>query len=206
MAVYRKNGTENQYTKAYTNLRGIRARGKDGEIEYMENLYRDYHAGGSGFPESVPGYRCLAKLPHKISAIYPMSFGEKTSLIIHAGNSLYSLPTDAPTNYKKIFDVGGLESSAFRFGSHLYLFCGGKMLRIGTTGAVEEVGDDKVVKPYSPLVYLGREKYEQRNLLSKRARERTTVFSSSTIFSRTFVRTELRSTTSPGTPMERLTL
>ncbi len=177
MAVYRKNGTENQYTKAYTNLRGIRARGKDGEIEYMENLYRDYHAGGSGFPESVPGYRCLAKLPERISAIYPLSSGEETMLIIHAGTSLYSLPTNSPSSYKKIFSVGSRESSAFRFGNYLYLFCGGRMFRISTSGLVGEVGDDKEVKPYSPIVYFGTERYESRNLLSRRARERTAIFS-----------------------------
>ena len=177
MAVYRKNGTQYQYTKTYTNLRGIRARGKDGEIEYMENLYRDYHVGGSGFPESVPGYRCLAKLPTTISAIYPLSSAEETTLIIHAGESLYSLSTKSPASYQKIYDVGSTQSSAFRFGSYLYLFCGGRMLRISTSGLVEEVGDNKEVKPYSPLVYFGTEKYEQRNLLSNRARERTAIFS-----------------------------
>ena len=177
MAVYRKNGTQNQYTKAYTNLRGIRATGEDGEVEYMENLYRDYHSSGGGFPESVPGYRLLTKLPYKINAIYPLGSSDTTKLIIHAGTSLYVVPTSAPSNFIKIADIGISESSAFRFGNYLYLLSGGKMFRISTSGLIQEVGDDKEVKPYSPIVYFDDEKYEQRNLLSNRARERIRVFS-----------------------------
>ena len=51
------------------------------------------------------------------------------------------------------------------------------MFRISTSGLIQEVGDDKEVKPYSPIVYFDDEKYEQRNLLSNRARERIRVFS-----------------------------
>ena len=179
MTKYRKNGSYYEYTRAYTGLSGIRAGGADGFIECIENLYRDYSSSGGRLLESIPGYRCLSKLPKKIHAIYPLAKrdgGEE--LIIHIDGSLVMLNPENPSSVAVLCYLEGSKSTAFRFGDFLYVFLSGQMLRISEGGVCKVIGPDRVLAPYSPLLYYDGNSYEQRNLLTPSAREKRRIYSS----------------------------
>ncbi len=178
MARYRKNGALYEYTRAYTSLGGIRGRGNGGEIEYMENLYRDYSSDGGNQPESVPGYRRIAKLPGEIKAIYPLSTKDGSEeLVIHLEQGLIALRPNDVSNITVLCEVKGEISSAFSFGEYLYLFLCDEIYRIREGGECQIVKAGEATSPYSPILYLDGVGYEQRNLLTTSARERRRIYS-----------------------------
>ena len=176
---YTKQGS--QYTVSYTGMRGVdfssENRGaKRYRYSYLENMYKDYSAGGEGVTESVPGFRKLFSTYKKIHAIYihKDDAGDEYG-IVHSGTSLMRFKIserDKKTKTKLPISVKNSESSGFVSGSSLYILDGESITRVNGDGGVAKVDDETDAKPYIPTVYLNGEEYEQRNLLTEKFKEK----------------------------------
>lgn len=150
----------------------------------MENLWRDYAGGEGSLLETFPGYRELTALPGTVHGIYRVQLGKTPYLLIHAGQGLYAAPfadTDGaePTSFTPVTGSEGVladaASTAFTFSDALYLLDGQGYYAIRAEEGVPTLAS--VTDTYVPVTYVDGEVYEQRNMLSDRARVRYHVHS-----------------------------
>jgi len=101
---------------------------------YLENMYRDYENGDAALLESVPGFRKIISLGGRIHAIYShKNENGDDYAVIHCSNKLYRFKVserDKLTSLTPIASVADVESSAFRFGSDLYILDGREISKI----------------------------------------------------------------------------
>ena len=176
---YTKQGS--QYTVSYTGMRGVdfSSENKDTKryrYSYLENMYKDYSAGGEGVTESVPGFRKIFSTNKKIHAIYTHkdASGDEYG-IFHSGTSLMRFKIadrDKKTKTKLSVTLKDGDSTGFVSGSNLYILDGESITRVSGDGSAAKVSDDSDAKPYIPTVYLNGEEYEQRNLLTEKFKEK----------------------------------
>ena len=167
-------GTE--YTVSYKGMRGVDF-SADGNaptrerFAYLENMYRDYEGSGGDIVESIPGFRyiCHALNYGRVNSLFSYKDGEgREMVVIHADNKLYRFAVDerdkSPT-VEELGTVAGNKSSAFVFGSSLYVLDGESIHRIDGEGNFSTLGEGGAI-PYVPTTFLNGEEYEQRNLLT----------------------------------------
>ncbi len=179
-----KSGTE--YSRCYTAMRGVDFSGDGSRISgnrfsKLENMWRDYDGVGAALTESVPGFRRILSLGKKIYGLHRQRAGGAEYLLVHAGNSLYRFAVaarDAIGTPSPIATLAEHKSVSFSSGSSLFLLDGTRMVRVGADGVAKAVGDGEgEYPPYVPTTYLNGEAYEQRNLLTRKFKERYTVTS-----------------------------
>ena len=172
-----------EYSVTYRNMRGVDfsigpSSHSDGRYAYMENMYRDYECGDGSVIESVPGFRKILSLGEKIRAIYAHKNqnGEDVA-VVHAGEHLYSFKVSDRDNIGElspIISIANSKSSAFRFGSDLFVLDGSNIIKIKNTGEASCLSpdDDNV---YVPTTFYNGERIEQKNLLTDRFVEKYVV-------------------------------
>ncbi len=172
-----KNG---EFCAVYKNFGGMDLRrvksDKSDKIsfEYTENMYRDYEGDFQHSVESIPGFRRLAALGQSINSIFMQRCSESEEyLVVHAGNGIYRFNINERDNIgslKSIFTVKNGKSHAFQKGSTLFIFDGEHIIKISESGAAAILGDsDEAV--YVPTTFKDGNRFEQRNLLTRRFKE-----------------------------------
>lgn len=168
-----------EYTRHYGSFRGLNLSGDnasigDDEFVYLENMYRDYGSGLSG-PETFPGYRALYRFGKPIRGIYSFPYNGEEGVIVYAGDALYRFAfadRDALSLLSPVLTgLSGEKGTAFCFRGDFYLVDGEGFYRLTAEGEVSRVTD----APYIPVVSLNGSAYEQRNLLTDKAIERTVI-------------------------------
>ena len=171
-----KNKTE--YTVSSSSMRGVDFSSDESEhkryrFSHLENMYKDYDAGGAGIIESVPGFRKILSFSGKVHSIFShRDKNGKEYVVIHAGKSLYRIPLTAidslaytPTS---LIDVSDKKSRGFVSGCDLYILDGKNTIRIDGNGVAAAVSDEGDAAPYIPTTYYNGEEFEQRNLLTNK--------------------------------------
>ncbi len=184
MAGIRSGRTSGEYTVSYADMRGVDFTSSSevarNRFSYLENMYRDYEGDGGTLIESVPGFRRISSVGKRINAIYHQRTDDGDFLIIHAESTLYrvKLNEDHSTGEaQKFTSVRDARSSAFTFGCDVYVLDGERIIRIDGDGNFSVVGDEGA-EPYVPTTYINGVEHEQRNLLTDKFRESTTVTAS----------------------------
>ena len=168
------------YTRIYTDMGGVDFSGEPSAISaqsfaYLENMYRDYAASDGLGVETVPGYRPVCRYGAGILAIHPHP-RELSSLLVHAGDSLFSLRTDlrdaapAPIPLPRPSGVAPLsaerESRSAILEGRLFL-ADGCDLHVTDGETLSSVTEEA----YVPLLYVDGVAHRQKNLLTDKARE-----------------------------------
>ena len=175
-------GQSGEYTVTYSGMRGVAFDKADGgdkryRFSYIENMYKDYSAGGAGTVESMPGFRKIAHIGSKINGLYTQnsSFGGR-HLIIHGGDGIYRLNIyendDAAYGLKKLATVKDAKSTAFSSGHDVYVLDGERIVKINSDGKAYVIGNSAEALPYVPTTFVNGQEYEQRNLLTDYFSER----------------------------------
>lgn len=168
------------YTRSYGNFRGVELGGDGSGIDksrlsYAENMWRDYDGDGGGIIESIPGYRRIEGFGGKIHSIYLQKVGEgKDYLLIHAGTALYRMKVSERDQYRLDMKIATLEDKKcahFSHGGKVYILSDKKIIEVNEQGEAIEVGTEGAV-PYSPIITMNGEPYEQKNLLTGSFRAR----------------------------------
>ncbi len=171
-----------EYTRSYYDIRGVELGGSGGSISKgrlarAENVWRDYDGDGRGLIESVPGYRSIGNLGAPVSTLNLYKHKYADYLIATAGTGIYRIPIadrDKGNPPEYIGSLTGEGGAAFNFlGSH-YIIDGERILKIGATGTAQVLGEDES-DAYCPTTYINGVRHEQRNLLSRRFKERYTL-------------------------------
>ena len=165
-----------EYTRKYTDLAGVELGGSgtsvgESRLAYLENMYRDYEGEGGGLIESIPGYRRVCSFDGAVNALYPMKGETRDYIIVRAGNKLYRIGVDerdSITAPEVLIETKGDKSAVFPYGKSLYLTDVDRIIKIGEEGAAEVVDDGM---PYVPTVRLNGDIFEEKNLLTRRAKE-----------------------------------
>ena len=177
------------YTATYRNMVGVdfsmgSASPSKRRYAYAENMYRDYENGDAALLESVPGFRKIISLGGRTHAIYSHKNenGEEYA-VIHCSNKLYRFKVserDKLTSLSPIATIADVESSAFRFGSDLYILDGKEITKISGAGSVSKINaeNDSV---YVPTTFYNGERIEQKNLLTDRFREKYVIGAAETV-------------------------
>lgn len=173
--------TKTEYHRYYTAMRGVDLSGDGSRIDKsrfasLVNMWRDYDGVGAALTESVPGFRRIASLGGKCHALHRQRADGKDYLLVHAGTSLYRLPAeerDSLTAQSPIATLADERSVSFPAGSALFLLDGKKLLRVSKTGEAQAVGEGTgELFPYVPTTFINGKPYEQRNLLTRKFKER----------------------------------
>ncbi len=180
----KKNYQASEYTVCYKGMGGVDFSSENnptsrGRFSYLENMYRDYEGDGGVMLESVPGYRQVAKADNFgfVHSIFSYKDNEgKDQIVFHAHDKLYKFALDerddiAEHSLTPIASVDINKSSAFCFGTCLYVLDGCDITVIDGEGFVSKLLDDPTL-PYVPTCYVNGEEYEQRNLLTNEFYER----------------------------------
>lgn len=177
-----------EYTCTYRDMRGVDFSGSGAGIStarfaYAENMYRDYDGDGGSVIESVPGFRTVTSAGSQVHGIYARTARDTAvHIVIHAGAGLYTFPLSERNSLAskliKIADVCDGASHAYSIADELYVFDGESITIVSDKG-IFKVGDDTEAPPYVPTTYVNGAEYEQRNLLTSKFRERTTIGSCS---------------------------
>lgn len=177
-----KSGTE--YNRYYTGMRGVDFSGDGSRISTsrfsrLTNMWRDYDGVGAALTESVPGFRKILSLGAVIYGLHRQRAGETDYLLVHAGTLLYRFPVgerDALGTPRAIATLAAHKSVSFPSGSSLFLLDGTRLLRVSAEGTAQVVGDGEgEYHPYVPTTFVNGEAYEQRNLLTRKFRERFSI-------------------------------
>ena len=163
-----------EFNRILENMRGVDFSGNKKSVDkryaYLENMYRDYSAGGGDLIESVPGFRMLHS-GIQINGLHPQITQDgKRYLVINDSGELYRYSTDTldfPTllGDDTILDFDA-KSHAFNFKGRLYISDTYNLHAIEADGRISHVADNTESAPYVPTVYMNDKEYEQRNLLS----------------------------------------
>ena len=163
-----------EFNRILKNMRGVDFSGNKESVDkryaYLENMYRDYSAGGGDLIESVPGFRMIHS-GVQINGIHlQITQDGKRYLIINDGGELYRCSADKLDVPTRLGDDTLLDldkkSYAFNFGGRLYVSDTYNFHAIEADGSISQVTDDAESAPYVPTVYMNGAEYEQRNLLS----------------------------------------
>lgn len=173
-----------EYTVSYADMRGVDfssagavARNR---FSYLENMYKDYDGDGGATIESVPGFRKIAWLGKYIYGMYHQKIDGSNFLIVHSDDSIYHFKLDSDftaIDSRKYTGIAKVKSNAFHYRSDLYILDGEKIIRIDASGNFSIVGDANT-EPYIPTTYVDGVEYEQRNLLTDKFKEKTSVAAS----------------------------
>lgn len=163
-----------QYTRTYSNLRGVELGVSGSEVSrnrlaYAENMYRDWDGEDSSILESIPGYRRIATLGGRVHSLILQRISKtKEYLLVHAGTGLYRLNIGERDHYVPSEPIATLEDRTcahFSHGGSVYILSGYSIIKISAEGAVSRLGSEES-PPYHPILELNGEPYEQKNLLS----------------------------------------
>ena len=168
-----------EYTRKYSDIRGVELGGSGAEISksrlaYSENLYRDYEGDDSAVIESIPGYRRIASLGGRVHSIILQRVGEgEEYLLIHSGEGLYRMKISERNSGAappKIAALPDRKCAHFTHGGRVYILTGDGILSVSPDGTVGDgaAGD----APYLPVIEVNGESHEDKNLLSDKARAR----------------------------------
>ena len=163
-----------EFNRILENMRGVDFSGNkksvDKRYSYLENMYRDYSAGGGDLIESVPGFRRIHS-GSRINGLHlQITKDGRRYLVINDGGELYRCSADTLDEAAWLGDDALLDfskkSHAFNFGGRLYIGDTYNFHAAEADGSISLVEDDADCAPYVPTVYMNRAKHEQRNLLS----------------------------------------
>ena len=165
-----------EYSEIYSDMKGVDLSGDGSGIDkrrfaYAENMFRDYSSGGSDVIESIPGYRKILDTGAVIYGLYSFSDSDgKDRLAVHSGTKLatYAFDDSGELIDEVVFD-GVSEDKLTAYYSRGKLYFPDKNKIIAATGKEISV----VKTPYIPTVAVNGEIYEQRNLLTRDAYEKT---------------------------------
>ena len=172
--------SEAQRVRIYDKMRGISPEASDidptKKLLYAENMYVPPQSE-DGAIESVPGFRILRSFPAPIRGIYTQKLGTGTRyMLIHAKDQLYRFDMDkynAIGNPEPIATLADRKSHAFSFGRSIYILDGEKIVAVNEAGAAYDITLEGSC--YIPTTYRDGKEAEDRNLLSDKFRETTTV-------------------------------
>lgn len=175
-----KNSTASEYTKIYSELRGVDFSELPTEPEkryaYLENMYVDYEAGGG--VESIPGFRSIASLGGKINRIFSHRRGGKEYLAVHSGESLYYFNADERDLLQNITPImtrlKDTRSCGFSYGENLYIIDGNGIVLIDKHGSVQRITKESP-GVYIPKTHIDGKKHESRNLLTDNFQQQFTI-------------------------------
>ena len=162
-----------EYNRILENMRGVDFSGNKKSVDkryaYLENMYRDYSAGGGDLIESVPGFRRIHS-GTKINGLHLQTTQDgRRYLVINDGGKLYRCSADEPDSLTWL-DAALLNddtrSHAFNFGGRLYICDGYNFHAVEADGGISKVDNNTESSPHVPTVYMNGAEYEQRNLLS----------------------------------------
>ncbi|MDY3845791.1 MAG: leucine-rich repeat domain-containing protein [Eubacteriales bacterium] len=177
--------SQKKYLRQLSSFRGIDSSSdpskiSDNRVCHAENMYRDYESGQGLSLETVPGFRKLCNLQGKIYGIFryrSVSDGEGVDyIIVHAGSSLFRFPLSSKDSVSQsnlspiATGIAERYSDAFLFDDCFYLLDGSNYFCMTPDGSVNKIGEDARV--YVPTLTSNGEKYEQRNLLSNKIKDR----------------------------------
>lgn len=166
--------SKTQYTRTYSNLRGVELGASGAEVSgnrlaYAENMYRDWDGEDASILESIPGYRRVANLGGRIHDLILQQVSKtREYLLIHAGTGLYRLNMAERDHYIPSEPIATLDDKRcahFNHGGSIYIISGGSIIKISADGTVSYLGSEEA-PPYHPILTLNGEPYEQKNLLS----------------------------------------
>ena len=163
-----------EYNRILENMRGVDFSGNrnstDKRYSYLENMYRDYTAGGSNLVESVPGFRRIYS-GTKINGLHLQTTQDgKRYLVINDNGVLYRFDAEDLSNPTEITGnaIIGIDakSHSFNFKGKLYIGDTHNLKTVDAGGFLSQVVDNTANAPYVPTVYIDGKEYEQRNLLT----------------------------------------
>lgn len=178
------SSTKTEYHRYYTAMRGVDFSGDGSRIDRtrfagLVNMWRDYDGGGAALTESVPGFRRIASLGGVCRALHRQRAGGRDHLLAHVGSSLYRFAVEERDALSALSPIAALSeegSVSFPSGDALFLLDGKRLLRVSPEGEARAVGDGNgEFSPYVPTTFINGKAYEQRNLLTRRFKERYTV-------------------------------
>lgn len=182
MAINRTKSERAEYTVTYSDMRGVdfskrSAGGKRYRFSHLENMYKDYSKGIEGVIESIPGFRKIAGFGEKIHSIFAQKDNTgRQFILVHAGKSLYRFENDKRDSIgSSPFAIASLrdsESSAFVYGSRVYVLDGERITVVDGEGGVTQVSSSDDSAAYIPTTFVNGEEYEQRNLLTDKFTEK----------------------------------
>lgn len=162
-----------EFNRILENMRGVDFSGSKKSVDkryaYLENMYRDYSAGGGDLIESVPGFRRIHS-GSKINGLHlQITQDGRRYLVINDSGKLYRCNTDAIDSPIYLGDDALLDldakSHAFNFRGRLYIGDTYNFYAIEADGTLSQISDNIEDAPYIPTVYMNGVEYEQRNLL-----------------------------------------
>ena len=168
-----------EYNRILENMRGVDFSGKkksvDKRYSYLENMYRDYTAGGSDLIESVPGFRRIHS-GTRINGLHLQGTpSDDRYLVINDDGELYRCNTKTVDSPVKLSGSATIDRDAkshgFNFKGRLYLGDGRELIAVNADGGYSKAEDGAPSAPYVPTVYLNGKDHEQRNLLTSAFRE-----------------------------------
>ena len=168
-------GSESQYNRHYSNMRGVDFTGDGSNIQsdrfaYLENMYRDYEGEGAGITESIPGFRKLCSLGEPIYGIFSQITPSGRYVLVHAGYKLYRFALNARDSLTDpLTPIGSLspgETAAFCHGSSIYLLDGHNLHFVDASGKMTSITGYKQKEVYIPTTFYNGGPMEQRNLLT----------------------------------------
>ena len=162
-----------EYNRILENMRGVDFSGNKKSVDkryaYLENMYRDYSAGGGELIESVPGFRRIHS-GTKINGLHlQVAQDGRRYLVINDGGKLYRSGADEPDLLTRLDEVllnNDTRSHAFNFGGRLYIGDSYNFHAVDADGGISKGDNNTDSAPYIPTVYINGAEYEQRNLLS----------------------------------------
>ena len=179
-----KYSTEARYNTVYTDMRGVDFSGDGSGISrnrfaYLENMYRDYEGDGAGAPESIPGFRKIARFTQPINGLFSsVDKNGDTVITVHSAGSIFQFKEkelDSLDVMTPVCSARNSQSRAFCQNDSLFILDGKSIIRISDeyAGEISDTGGGV----YIPTTYINGKSFEQRNLLTRRFCE-STVFGS----------------------------
>ncbi len=167
------SSSKTEYVRTYSDIKGVdfscTGTPQNGRLPLIENMYRDYDAGGDGILESIPGYRRIFSLKTRVNAMFLQKISDTEEyILVHAGTKLYRFSVaerDSGKALNAIATLRNTRSSGFSFEGSFYILDGESITVVGKDGSVSKV-EEGGAEPYIPTTYQNGEEYEQRNLLT----------------------------------------
>ena len=180
-----KYSSEAKYNTVYTDMRGVDFSGDGSGISrnrfaYLENMYRDYDGDGSGAPESIPGFRRIARFASPINGLFSSIGKDGDALVtVHAADSIFQFKEkdlDSLDVMSPLCSARNAKSTSYCQGDSLFILDGKSIIRIcdDYAGEISDTGGGV----YIPTTYINGQEYEQRNLLTRKVYESTYLGSS----------------------------
>lgn len=190
MSAFGKNGYSAATVRSvsYSGLGGVdfSADGSSvsrGRYAYLENMYRDYEGDGAGIIESIPGYREIANFGGSCHGLYSYKNSSgKDMIVAHIKDRLYEFSLagiDTDFSKRELHGLSTEGSDAFVNADALYVIDGSSIFKLSenffdkisdTTGGI-----------HIPTTHINGTYVAQRNLLTRRFREKFLIGSCDTV-------------------------